>query len=465
VDQLAVPRQRAHDEARGAERKTAIRRHHSWLVVLIADIVGLTWPAALLTAGRLPLAAVTVVSLLFFHGGGLYRPHLHLSILDEVPSLIPRSLSAAVVVGVGVELLGMRPGTDVFAALTLAAVGTQPVVRAVAYLFISSVRKRGFGNRTALLVGTDTVSAQLAATLTANPGYGLRLIGLLDAVADGRPAERFAPRLGGIHDLPAILRDRGVEVLLVGFSQYSDASVLEMLRGAAESRCEVFVVPRLFEIHPASGRCDHIGAIPVARIRYPQRSGPSWRMKRMIDVVVSAAALVLLAPVLCLAAVAVWLEDPSCVLFRQIRVGKDGTQFELLKFRSLKPVDDAESATRWNIASDHRLGLVGRFLRRTSIDELPQLWNILRGDMTLVGPRPERPHFVDRFAAEYPFYRHRHRVPSGLTGLAQVNGLRGDTSIEDRARFDNFYIENWSLWLDVKIIIRTVREVLFARGR
>jgi exopolysaccharide biosynthesis polyprenyl glycosylphosphotransferase len=309
------------------------------------------------------------------------------------------------------------------------------------------------------------VSAQLAATLTANPGYGLRLIGLLDAVADGRPAERFTPRLGGIADLPAILRDCDVEVLLVGFSQYSDASVMDMLRATAEFRCEVFVVPRLFEIHPARGLSDHIGAIPVARIRYPRCSGPSWRMKRMIDIVVSAAALVLLAPVLCLAAVAVWLEDPSGVLFRQIRVGKDGTRFELLKFRSLKPVDDAESATRWNVADDHRLGLVGRFLRRTSVDELPQLWNILRGDMTLVGPRPERPHFVDRFAAEYPVYRHRHRVPSGLTGLAQVNGLRGDTSIEDRARFDNFYIENWSLWLDVKIIIRTVREVFFARGR
>jgi lipopolysaccharide/colanic/teichoic acid biosynthesis glycosyltransferase len=117
------------------------------------------------------------------------------------------------------------------------------------------------------------------------------------------------------------------------------------------------------------------------------------------------------------------------------------------------------------VASDLRMTRVGRFLRRTSIDELPQLWNIIRGDMTLVGPRPERPHFVDKFSSEYDRYAHRHRVQAGLTGLAQVSGLRGDTSIADRARYDNYYIEHWSLWLDVKILIRTFAEVLFARGR
>ncbi|WP_007511118.1 sugar transferase [Pseudofrankia sp. EUN1h] len=465
MDQLAVPRQRTDGEILASDGKRTIRRHHSWLVVLVADVAGLAWPAALLREGRLPLAAFTVVCLLFFHGGRLYRPHLHLSVLDEMPSLISRSLSAALLGGVGVELLGMRPGTKVFAALALTAIATQPLARALAYRFISGVRRKGFGSRTALLIGTESVSAQLAATLTANPGYGLRLIGLLDAASGDRPAERFVPRLGRLDDLPIILRGYGVEVVLVGFSQSSDARVVEMLRATADRPCEIFVVPRLFEIQPARGLRDHIGAIPVARIRYPRRSGPSWLIKRMLDVVLSATALVLLAPVLAVTAIAVWLEDPAGVLFRQIRVGKDGSHFELLKFRSLKPVDDAESATRWNISTDDRLGAVGRFLRRTSLDELPQLWNILRGDMTLVGPRPERPHFVDRFAAEFPVYRHRHRVPSGLTGLAQVSGLRGDTSIEDRARFDNFYIENWSLWLDVKIILMTVREVCFARGR
>jgi lipopolysaccharide/colanic/teichoic acid biosynthesis glycosyltransferase len=136
----------------------------------------------------------------------------------------------------------------------------------------------------------------------------------------------------------------------------------------------------------------------------------------------------------------------------------------VLKFRSLRPADERESATRWNISQDQRMSAIGRFLRRTSLDELPQLWNVLRGEMSLVGPRPERPYFVTRFAQAYPQYRDRHRVPVGITGFAQVNGLRGDTSIEDRTRFDNYYIESWSLWQDVKILLRTISSVLQSDG-
>jgi lipopolysaccharide/colanic/teichoic acid biosynthesis glycosyltransferase len=180
--------------------------------------------------------------------------------------------------------------------------------------------------------------------------------------------------------------------------------------------------------------------------------------------VVAAVGIVVLAPVLAACALAVRWELGADVLFRQERVGLDGQRFELLKFRSLRPETANESSTRWSIASDHRVGPVGRFLRRTSLDELPQLWNVLRGEMSLVGPRPERPHFVAAFEATYPQYPARHRVPSGLTGWAQVHGLRGDTSIADRARFDNFYIENWSLWLDLKILLRTFTSVLGGRG-
>jgi lipopolysaccharide/colanic/teichoic acid biosynthesis glycosyltransferase len=145
-------------------------------------------------------------------------------------------------------------------------------------------------------------------------------------------------------------------------------------------------------------------------------------------------------------------------------VGRDAKHFQLLKFRSMRPADERESQTQWCVAADGRVGPVGRLLRCTSIDELPQLWNVLRGDMTLVGPRPERPHFVELFSAQFDRYAQRHRVQAGLTGFAQVSGLRGDTSIADRARYDNFYIENWSLWLDIKIILRTFREVLSHRG-
>jgi exopolysaccharide biosynthesis polyprenyl glycosylphosphotransferase len=200
------------------------------------------------------------------------------------------------------------------------------------------------------------------------------------------------------------------------------------------------------------------------RVRSPSLSGPKWFAKRVFDIVVSGIALIVLSPVMLLCAVAVRLSGGPGVFFRQERVGRQGELFWLLKFRSMRPATEAESQTQWSIAHDARVGLVGRVLRRTSLDELPQLWNILGGDMTLVGPRPERPHFVERFSAEHRIYAHRHRVPPGLTGLAQVSGLRGDTPISDRARHDNYYIEHWSLWLDIKVILRTMREVFTANG-
>jgi lipopolysaccharide/colanic/teichoic acid biosynthesis glycosyltransferase len=145
-------------------------------------------------------------------------------------------------------------------------------------------------------------------------------------------------------------------------------------------------------------------------------------------------------------------------------VGLDGRPFTMLKFRSLKPTDELESTSNWNIGGDPRIGRVGGFLRQTSLDELPQLWNVVRGDMSLVGPRPERPFFVQEFTKQFPRYMARHRVPAGMTGWAQINGLRGDTDISERARFDNYYIENWSLWEDVKIVLRTTGQVLRGRG-
>jgi lipopolysaccharide/colanic/teichoic acid biosynthesis glycosyltransferase len=166
-----------------------------------------------------------------------------------------------------------------------------------------------------------------------------------------------------------------------------------------------------------------------------------------------------------LCAIATFFDGGRGIFFRQERIGQGGKSFQVIKFRTMRPVDEHESQTNWSIAGDRRIGPIGRFMRRTSLDELPQLWNILRGDMTVVGPRPERPYFVEKFSAEHPDYAMRHRVPVGLTGLAQVSGLRGDTPISDRARFDNYYIENWSLWLDIKVLLRTIAEVFRGGGR
>jgi lipopolysaccharide/colanic/teichoic acid biosynthesis glycosyltransferase len=185
--------------------------------------------------------------------------------------------------------------------------------------------------------------------------------------------------------------------------------------------------------------------------------------KRLLDVLVAGSILVLGAPILGLVALAVKLSSPGPILFRQNRVGQDGHEIQVLKFRTLRHND--ESDTQWSVIGDARLTPIGRFLRRSSLDELPQLWSVLRGDMSLVGPRPERPFFVRQFSADVYGYKDRHRLPVGLTGWAQVHGLRGDTSIEERARFDNHYIEHWSLWQDLVVLGRTATEVVRgARG-
>jgi lipopolysaccharide/colanic/teichoic acid biosynthesis glycosyltransferase len=208
---------------------------------------------------------------------------------------------------------------------------------------------------------------------------------------------------------------------------------------------------------------DEIWGVPLLPISGGPTRRTTWRVKRLCDVVLSGMALLLLAPCLLACAAAVRWEAGPGVLFRQERVSQDGRRFTMLKFRTLKPAEE-RSPLRWSDSRDHRTGLVGSLLRATSLDELPQFWNVLRGDMSLVGPRPELPVFVDQFTSSVPRYSSRMRVPSGLTGWSQVHGLRGNTSIDDRAAFDNHYILNWSLWRDLKIMLRTGMQVVGRGG-
>ncbi len=422
-------------------------------------------PALLATSGRAWLLIMSLVTLLLFQSGRLYRPQLHLSVLNELPSLLSRSLAAAALVtGALLLFLGNQPVLRSFLTLALASIVGQVVARTIAYRLILSGRSRGAATHDALVLGGGQVGTDIASTLLDQRSYGLNPIGFLDDDPLLREAERPVPHLGGAADLARLLSELDVQVLIVAFGSLREAELIKVLRASERVGVEVFIVPRLYEVHSPMGRTDHIGAIPVTRVRRQRLDGLAWTAKRALDVGAAALAVVALSPVLAAVALAVRIEGGPGVLFRQRRIGLGGSDFDLLKFRSMKPADDTESATNWNIAQDHRVGTIGRILRRTSLDELPQLWNILRGEMSLVGPRPERPHFVQKFTSEVQHYDHRHRVPCGLTGLSQISGLRGDTSIAARARYDNLYIENWSLWLDVKIILATAREVVGARG-
>jgi exopolysaccharide biosynthesis polyprenyl glycosylphosphotransferase len=414
------------------------------------------------------IAEFGLILLALHWAAGLYRPRLSLSVLDDVPLLAGRWL-AAVALAVLVQILWSKAIWQDYiidwrflwgALVTGAGV---LVLRAGGYLLVRRLRSRPTVPRSTLILGAGSVGHDVARILVEHPEYGLHPIGFLDD--DPRIPDRPSalPVLGGLAELSRLLERRHVRNVVVAFSSHKESGMVAVIRACDRRKCELFVVPRLFELQHVDDERTHAWGVPLVRLRRATYRSPAWRFKRLVDVLVSGTALLVIAPVLALIALAVRLDGGPGILFRQQRVGVDGRRFDLLKFRSLA-VDDQESATTWNVAMDPRLSFVGRFLRKYSLDELPQLYNIVRGDMSLVGPRPERPHFVEQFRAVYPSYEARHRVPSGLTGWAQVHGLRGDTSIAERARFDNYYIENWSFWLDVKILLRTVTSVLRPTG-
>lgn len=454
------------DSVRHSGLLPVLRGIRAWMVVLPVD-------AALL---MLPVfwnpdqwKATTVMALLFLAlstGGGRYRARLHLSVLDELPSLVAKLLTAAAVVAVVIALRHEQEAVTTFLTNVAICLGLVIVGRMVTTGIIGWSRRRSLTEHRLVLIGGGPLAFELAQILQDNPRYGLSVVGFVDdSDGDFDVARTVTPRLGKLADLSDIVRDTGADVLLIADGEFSERDVLDAVRTPTCMPCDLLVVPRMHYTHTQTGLSDHIGSIPIMRIKNPSLRGPARVVKRCFDIVVAGTALLVVLPVLAVCALAVRIEGGPGVIFRQTRVGRDGVEFDCLKLRSMRPADERESATNWSVANDQRVGRVGGFLRRSSFDELPQLWNIIRGDMTLVGPRPERPHFVNRFSQEYDRYSHRHRVPAGLTGLAQVSGLRGDTSIADRARYDNYYIENWTLWLDIKIILRTFAEVVFARGR
>ena len=421
---------------------------------------------AIVFAGEIKPTAIVpaAFAIALLASGGFYRGRLNLSLLDDIPGIVGRLLAAAAL-GATYRQIVSR-GVTFGPRLWLVAVSITFVLlgRTFAYSCIRYLRRRGRIVHPTLVVGAGKIAHDLVDVLAARREFGLDPIAFYDP--DPLPRiRRSLPVFRGDVDLADVIAVHRVSVVVVAFSSLNEQLLVDALRACDRLQCEIFMVPRLFELSaPVSRHVHHVGSVPLIRLnRAPYRS-PAWRVKRVIDIVVAGAGLLVLSPLLALLALAVRLEGGPGVIFRQERVGVDQRRFTIYKFRTLRPAGTNEASTTWNIRHDHRLRPIGRLLRISSLDELPQLWNVVKGDMSLVGPRPERPHFVGQFSQEYPRYPARHRVPCGLTGWAQVQGLRGDTSIEERARFDNHYIESWSLWNDVKIILRTVTAVIVKRG-
>jgi exopolysaccharide biosynthesis polyprenyl glycosylphosphotransferase len=319
-----------------------------------------------------------------------------------------------------------------------------------------------------LIVGAGAIGVHLARRLETYPSYGLRPVGFVDA--DPLPSRRgdvmHLPVFGGPGDLMDAVERCGARHVVLAFSSEPDSALVERVRECQRLGVHVSLVPRMFEQVNERAELDHVGGVPLLSLEAIDPYGWRFGIKHAIDRTVALAMLIWLGPLMLGLALAVRLSSPGPILFRQRRIGRDGHEFDLLKFRTMRCDDDArefdlpEGVAPGGIEGIDRRTPVGALMRASSLDELPQLLNVLLGDMSLVGPRPERPEFVRRFEQDVERYGDRHRVKAGMTGWAQVNGLRGQTSIAERVEWDNYYIQNWSLWLDFKILLLTVGEVL-----
>jgi len=319
------------------------------------------------------------------------------------------------------------------------------------------LRRAGWGCDRVLIVGTGDVGQMILQKIQSNPALGYQVIGMV--TTDGASDEPLgAPLLGNAGDLAPLIDEYQVDEVIIALPEATHQEILMLISECERGKALIKVYPDVFQIMASQVSIGDLGGLPLLTVRDVALRG--WRRvaKRALDIVVSAIGLVIVSPFMMFMAVLIKLDSPGPVFYAQERMGLDARSFKMLKFRSMR--QDAETGgPGWTVEDDPRVTRLGRIIRRINIDELPQLINVLLGEMSLVGPRPERPVYVNQFRRSIPRYMDRHWEKAGMTGWAQVNGLRGDTSIAERTKYDLWYIENWSLLLDIKILLRTAFNI------
>jgi Undecaprenyl-phosphate glucose phosphotransferase len=411
----------------------------------------------------LMLLPILVVWGMSFRAFGLYRPRRIGSHLSEAAD-VAKASTMGVLVLVAVMTFFFR-GYDYsrlaivyFWLLSIAVIWFS---RGAFREGLRFARRRGYNLRYAVVVGDGELPAMVVQRLQGRPDVGIQVLGVISDDKDGPAGAR---RLGGYADLRAVLDANTVDHVILALAHEDYGRLGGLLDAVGDEPVTIHVVPDLLRFASLRGGIEQFEGMPFIHLRESPLYGWSRLAKRVFDAAFSAAVLAVLWPLLLFIGAAVKASSSGPVLFRQERMGLDGRRFAMLKFRTMLPDAEASSGPVWARPADTRRTRLGGFLRRFSLDELPQFINVLRGDMSVVGPRPERPVFVERFRQTVPGYMLRHKVKSGITGWAQVNGLRGNTSLEKRIQYDIDYIERWSLWLDLKIIGLTVVRVIFDRN-
>jgi exopolysaccharide biosynthesis polyprenyl glycosylphosphotransferase len=325
-----------------------------------------------------------------------------------------------------------------------------------------SLQSRGFNEARLVIVGAGEVGRMILQKIRQSPGLGYTVVGFVD---DRNPPSNVlgVDVLGTTNDLPRLIEAHRVDEVVIAMPEASHEEILSIITRCEREKVSIKVFPDVFQIMASEVSIGDLNGLPLLTVRDIALRGWRLALKRAVDILGSAVSLVIFSPIMMLVAILVKLDSPGSVFFAQERMGLDAKPFMMLKFRSMRRDAEAQTGPVWATEDDPRRTRIGTFMRRFSIDELPQLINVLIGDMSLVGPRPERPVFVEQFKKSIPRYSDRHKEKAGMTGWAQVNGLRGDTSVIERTKYDVWYIENWSILLDFKILLRTVVSVFSDR--
>lgn len=429
------------------------RRHGSHATLPVIDSLALV--GVLLVVGPVDWLGAAYGAAVFgvLAAEGQHRLRLCLRTSDQVPRIAVAGLAPLAVFAV------WSPA-EASLSLGLSTVAVLVVSRSLLCSALRRAHEHGALMEPTVIIGSGATAVQLARLLDEHPEFGSKPRGFLDR----RPPEEDSrtPLLGEVAELAEVVARYGITRVIVCFGGVADAELVSVLRSSRSLRIDVCVVPRLYELGMAvpRGCFDEVWGVPLVPLRHHGRLSMGPLVKRGFDLVAGGALVVLLAPLLLALTGLVRVLSGSNTFFHQLRVSRCGKSVDVVKLRTVR----AAAGEAWAVR-DEECTSFGRWLRSTHFDELPQLLMVLRGEMSLVGPRPERPYYAMRFAREIPRYDDRHRMPGGMTGWAQVHGLHGDTSIQDRARFDNQYIEYWSLWLDAVIVARTCAIVLIAAGR
>lgn len=403
--------------------------------------------------------AATVVLITLINGGYVFRRHT--SRFDEFQRAFV-AVSIATVITLAVSALFERE-FSFSRSIILVAWGLAILLiwafRLVGTWTLAELLSRGVASQRVLIVGTGEVAQTIEQKISAAPHLGYQVIGYVRERDDaaGTPPPSGLPILGGTGDIGRLIESHAVNEIIVADPGMPHQGIMAILSQCGHNPVDIKVFPDVFQIMSTQVQVGDLNGMPMLAVRDAALRGYNLAIKRAVDIAVSLFVLVFFSWFMLLIALLVKLSDPrGPVFFAQDRVGLNGEVFPTLKFRSMYMDAEARTGPVWATKGDPRVTPLGRILRRFSIDELPQFINVLIGQMSVVGPRPERPHFVNQFSQRLPRYLERHREKTGLTGWAQVNGLRGDTSIEERTAYDLWYVENWTLALDFKIMLRTV---------